>query len=429
MALGLYTLLLRLGLPFVALRRWWQHRGESGQHPDWGEFFGRYGNRSLRSVIWLHATSPAGVRAAAPLARALRAEYPDHDVLVTSTTRAARDALRRACGNEVLSAYLPYDLPGSARRFLAHFRPQLGIVVGVEVWPVLLAACRLHGVPMVLANADLSREMARGYARFGALSRHAIGIFAACCAQDMASARRLRRLGAQRVVVTGNVEYDTPSDPAMIEEGRALMAALRGRNALLLAGTCEGEEERLLEALGQDDGTLVVIVPRHPERFEAVAALAAARGMNVARRSRAEAPHIGRRVFLGDTTGEMPFYFAMSTVAIIGGSFTPEGGRDLIEACAAGVPAVVGPRIVGFAERAHPALAVGAAIQVADAREAVRTTRKLLEIREWRERMALAGLKFSTAHHSATTRHLELCRHLLPASKRAGIALHPTMPT
>jgi 3-deoxy-D-manno-octulosonic-acid transferase len=419
MALGLYTLMLRLGLPFVALRQWWQHHGEAGRRSDWREFFGRYGDRSLRSVIWLHAASPTSVRAAAPLARALRAEYPNHDVLVTSSTRTARDALQRACGSEVLSAYLPYDLPGSTRRFLAHFRPQLGIVVGVEVWPALLAACRLRGVPMVLANARLSRKMARGYARFGALSRRAIGIFSACCAQDLASARRLRCLGARRVVVTGNVEYDAPSDPAMIEEGRALMAALRGRNALLLVGTCEGEEEMLLEALGQDDGTLIVIVPRHPERFDAVAALATARGMNVARRSRGEAPHIGRRVFLGDTTGEMPFYFAMSTVAIIGGSFTPEGGRDLIETCAAGIPAVVGPRMAESFELAQPAVAAGAAIQVADAREAVRTAHKLLEIRDWRERMALAGLKVSATHQGATTRHLEWFRHLLPEANTA----------
>ncbi len=268
---------------------------------------------------------------------------------------------------------------------------------------------------MILANARLSRDLARSYARFGALSRPAIGLFAECCAQGRASALRLRCLGARHAIVTGDVNFDTPSDPSKVEEGRALMAALRGRNALLLAGTCEGEEELLLDALTQDDGTLIVIVPRNPERFEAVAALAAARGMSIARRSRGEAPHIGRRVFLGDTVGETPFYCAMSTVAIVGGSFTSTGGQDLIEICAAGVPAVIGPRMAEFAHHAYSALAAGAAIRVLDAREAVRTARKLLEIREWREHMALAGLKLGAVHKGARARHLEVCRRLLHA--------------
>jgi len=415
MALTLYRLLLRLGLPFVALRQWWRHRGEAGRYWDWREFLGRYSDRSLRSVVWLHASSPESAHETALLARALRAAYPDHDLLVTSSTRAGRDALQRACGSEALSAYLPYDLPGSARRFLMHFRPQLGVVVGVEVWPALFATCRLHGVPMVLANARLSRELARGYARFGALSRPAFGTFAACCAQDRGSARRLRRLGAQRVIVTGNVNFDVSADPSRVEEGRALMAALRGRSALLLAGTCEGEEELLLDALAQDDGTLIVILPRDPERFEVVAALAAARGMNVARRSRGEAPHIGRRVFLGDTTGEMSFYCAMSTVAIIGGSFTARGDRELVEACAAGVPAIIGPNMAEFAEIAHSVLAAGAAIQVASALEACRAASQLLQVHEWRDRMALAGLKFGAAHRGAIARHLNECNRLLEA--------------
>jgi 3-deoxy-D-manno-octulosonic-acid transferase len=416
MTLGLYTLLLRLGLPFVALKQWWRHRGEVGRRADWREFFGRYSEPTLRSTIWLHSASANDAGAAALLARALQKEFPDHDLLVTSGTPTGRDALRRACGSEVRSAYLPYDLPKIARRFLAHFRPRLGVVVGIEVWPVLLSACRRRGIPMMLANARLPRELARSYARFGMLSRHAFGIFAACCAQDRASARRMRSLGARRAITTGNINFDVPFDPAKVEEGRALMAALRGRKTLLLADTCEGEEEMLLEALGQDDGTLIVIVPRQPERFEAVAALAAARGLNVARRSRGEAPHIGRRVFLGDTTGEMPFYYAMSTVAIVGGSFTSSGRQELIEICAAGVPAVIGPQMAEFTDLAHPALASGAAIQVSDVSEAVRTVRNLLEIREWRERMALAGLKLGASHRGATARHTEECLRLLRAT-------------
>ncbi len=416
MGLALYRLLLRLGFPFVVLRQWWRHRGEPGRRLDWREFLGYYADHPIRSVVWLHAASPGAARAAGILAQALRARYPDHEILVTSSTIAGRDALRDACGNEVLTAYLPYDLPSCARRFLAHFRPRLGLIVGIDVWPVMLVACLRQGVPMMLANARLSRGLARSYARFGSLSQPAFGSIAASCAQDRATSRRLRWLGADPVSVTGNVNFDASSDPVKVEEGRALMAALRGRKALLLAGTCEGEEQMLLDALGQDDGTLIIIVPRHPERFEAVAALAAARGMNVARRSQGEAPHVGRRVFLGDTLGEMPFYYAVSTVAIIGGSFTSLGGQNPIEACAAGVPAVIGPHMSEYAEATRAALLANAAIRVVDAGEAIRVARNLLDIREWRERMALAGLKLSAAHHGATARHIAECRRLFAAN-------------
>ena len=424
MALKLYTLLLRLGLPFVALRQWWRHRGAPGRTADWREHFGRYLNPPTRAIIWLHAAAVSDARATAALARALRIEYPDHYILVTSDSTVGRDALRNACGNEVLSAYLPYDLPRSVRRFLSHFRPSFGVMVGIDLRPVLLAACRRDRIPMLLANTRLSRSLARSYARFGALTRPALGSFTECGAQDRASARRLRHLGAETVSVTGNINFDAMSDPAKVEEGRALMAALRGRKALLFAGTCPGEEDLLLDALGEDDGTLIIIVPRNPERFEEVAALAAARGMNVARRSLGEAPHVGRRVLLGDTIGEISFYYAVATVAVIGGSFTPFGGQDPIEACAAGVPAVIGPHMIEFAEAARAALVANAAIRVIDADEAIRVVRTLLEIREWRERMALGGLKLSAAHYGATARYLELCRGLsrnpTPLSRPGG---------
>lgn len=413
MGLALYRLLLRLALPVMALRQWLRHRGDSGRHADWREFLGYYSSRPLRSVVWLHAASSNALRAAAPLARALQAEHPGCEILVTSSTIAGREASRRACGEQVLFAYLPYDLPGPTHRFLEHFRPCLGVAVGVDVWPVLLAACQRRGVPIALANARLSSGLARSYARFGALSRPAFASLAACCAQDLATSRRLRSLGARTVTVTGNIIFDTESHPAKVEEGRALMAALRGRKAMLLAGTCEGEEQMLLDALGEDDGTLIIIVPRDSERFGAVAELAAARGMNIARRSQGEAPHVGRRVFLGDTVGEMPFYYAVSTVAIIGGSFNSAEGQDPIEACAAGVPAIIGPHMAENTETTRAALLANAAIRVTDAGEAIRVARNLLEIREWREHMALAGLKLTAAHRGATERHLVVCRTLL----------------
>jgi len=413
MSLALYRLLLRLGLPFAALRRWWRLRGGQDRKTDWRELFGRYSSRSLSDVVWLHVPSAASAIPACALARALRAEYPGCGILLTASTIAGRDALRRVCGDELPSAYLPYDLPGAVRRFLAHFRPRLGILAEVEICPTLLAACRRRGIPVMLANARLSRRLARGYARFAPISRPAFASLAAACASDRASLRRLRLLGVRPVIESGDIAFDAPSDPAQVEEGRALMAALRGRKALLLAGTSEGEEQQLLDALERDDGTLVIIVPRDSDRFDAVAGLAAERGMGVARRSRGEAPHVGRRVLLGDTEGELPFYYALSTIAVIGGSFSPPGGPGVVAACAAGVPAIIGPYMEAFDEATQAALTAKAAIRVDNAVEAINVARNLLELREWSERMTLAGMRLCAAHQGATARHLELCRRLL----------------
>ncbi len=421
MVISLYTLLLRFALPFDLLMRWWHARATPNRRPDLKEVFGHYADLPIRGVIWLHTTSMSGIRSAAPLIRTLRVEYPDHDLLVSSSMAAGRDAVRKQYGGDILSAYLPYDLPGAAQHFVEHFRPHLGVMIETEIWPVLLSACQQHGIPIMLANARMSSNVARGYARLGALSRPAFGTLAASCAQNRATARRLRALGASAVTVTGNLDLDAPSDPSKVEEGRSLMAALRGRNVLLLASTCEGEEAMLLDQLGSDDGTLIVIVPRHPERFEAVAALIASRGLTCARRSRGEAPHIGRRVFLGDTAGEMPFYYAMSTVAILGGSFTTPGGQNPIEACAAGVPLVFGPHMDEFAEAARLAVSVGAAVQVGSAADAVQDASTLLGSREWRERVALAGLKIGFAHGGAVSRHLAECRRLLSATPAPSV--------
>jgi len=415
-ARGLYTLMLRLAVPLVLVRLWWRGLREPGYRAHLGERFARYDKRLSRSVIWVHAVSVGEARAAAPLVQALLRRYPDHSVLMTCMTAAGRDTVAQVYGDSVLCAFLPYDLPGAMRRFLTHFRPRLGIMMETEVWPNMLAACREQGVPVMLANARMSRQSARGYRRFAALTRPAFASFAAVCAQDRTAARRLRALGARRAAIAGNLKFDVQADPVKTEEGRALMAALRGRQVLLLASTREGEEQMLLDALGEkDDGTLIVVVPRHQQRFGDVAALLAARSLTVARRSLGEAPHAGRRVLLGDTMGEMSFYYALSTVAIIGGSFKPLGGQNLIEACAAGVPVIVGPHMFNFAEATRWAVKAGAAIQVADPTEGIRAARDLLASPEWRARMALAGLRLCAAHRGATEHHLGVVRALLRA--------------
>jgi 3-deoxy-D-manno-octulosonic-acid transferase len=413
----IYTVLLHAALPWILLRLWWRGRREPGYRQAIAERFGRSALAPKPKLLWLHAVSVGEVRASVPLVRGLQREHPDHDVLVTCLTAAGRDTARQVFGESVLLAYLPYDYPWAVRRFLEHYRPRLGVLVETEIWPNLMHACAVHGVPVMLANARMSRKSVQGYQRLRWLSRPAFAGLAAVCAQGSADARRLRRLGAPNVSIAGNLKFDLEPDAAKTAEGKSFRAALRQRKVLLLGSTREGEEERLLGELGgQDDGVLIVLVPRHPRRFDEVAALAARMGFTLARRSLGEAPHQGRRLYLGDTMGEMAFYYAMCDVAVIGGSFEPLGGQNLIEACAAGVPVIAGPHMFNFADVTRLAVEAEAALQAPGAAAAVHAARSLLEDPERCARMGVAGKRLCARHRGAAERHLAVCRALLKAA-------------
>ncbi len=395
----LYTLALRLALPFILLRLWWRGRHEPGYRDNVQERFGIYSTDRPPKALWVHAVSVGEARAAAPLVRALKEALPDHTVLLTCTTATGRETLRQVYGESVLTTYLPYDYPESVQAFLEHFRPRLGVLMETELWPNLLALCASHGVPVALANARMSEKSARGYRRGRALMAPAIRSLAAACAQSAADAGRLRALGAPRVEVTGNLKFDLALDAAQLAAGREWRRQV-GRPVLLLASTREGEEKLLLENASAD--ALIVVVPRHPQRFDEVGALAHSR------RTRNPLPGSDDRVHLGDTMGEMAFYYAACDVAVIGGSFLPLGGQNLIEALAAGAPVVVGPSMFNFAEATRLALEAGAAIEAADAAAAMRQAAALLANQEKREAMARVGKALCEAHRGATQRHLEI---------------------
>ena len=407
-ARALYTLALRALAPLILLRLWWRGLREPGYRRDIAERFAYYRTpREEKPLLWLHAVSVGEARASAELVRALGEAHPECDVLVTCMTAAGHDTLRHLHGESVQVAWLPYDYPGAVRRFLEHFRPRLGILVETELWPNLLAGCAEFGVPVLLANARLSEKSARGYARFGALARPAIAALARVCAQSEADAARLAALGARRVEVAGNMKFDCAPDEQKAAAGRAWRERL-GRPVLLLASTRDGEEKMLLEALPAWDGRLlVVVVPRHPRRFDEAAALAQSR------RSRTPDPAPQDRAHLGDTMGEMDFYYAAADVAVIGGSFQPLGGQNLIEACAAGVPVVLGPSMYNFAEATRLALEAGAAVQEENAAGAIRRALDLLSNSEMRRKMGAAGTALCQAHRGATRRHLDCCAELL----------------
>jgi 3-deoxy-D-manno-octulosonic-acid transferase len=401
----LYTIGLRLALPFILLRLWWRGRREPGYREGVTERLGIYTGAKPEKVLWVHAVSVGEARAAAPLVRELKALLPDHTVLITCTTAAGRETLRQVYGESVLAAFLPYDYPESVHGFLERFRPRLGVLMETELWPNLLACCAKRGVPVVLANARMSEKSARGYRRWRALMAPGIRTLAAVCAQSEADAGRLRALGADRVAVTGNLKFDVTLDSAQLAAGREWKAKV-GRPVLLLASTREGEEKLLLEAVPSSGSFLTVLVPRHPQRFDEVAQWAEAR------RSRGELPNEKQKVYLGDTMGEMAFYYAACDVALIGGSFLPLGGQNLIEALAAGAPAIVGPSMFNFAEPTRLALEAGAAIQAGDAATAMREARELLSNPQKRKAMAEAGKRLCEAHRGATQKHLEILKAL-----------------
>lgn len=404
---ALYSLLLRLALPFILLRLWWRGRREPGYRDYVGERLGRYTLPKPEKLVWVHAVSVGEARAAAPLVQRLQEALPDHAILMTCTTAAGRQTLTQVYADAVLASYLPYDFPGAVQAFVDYFRPRLGVIMETELWPNLLAGCAANGVPVVLANARMSAKSARGYTRWARLMQPAFATLSAVCAQSAADAGRLRALGAPRVEVTGNLKFDVAPDAEQLAAGRAWRTAL-GRPVLLLASTREGEERLLLDHLENlGSNVLVVVVPRHPQRFDEVAQLAQSR------RSRSPVPGAADRVHLGDTMGEMAFYFAASDVAVIGGSFLPLGGQNLIEALAAGTPVVAGPSMFNFGEATRLALEAGAAIQAADAQEAMREAARLLQEPARRSAMSEAGKKLCAQHRGATERHLAVCLELL----------------
>ena len=401
----LYTLLLRLVLPLVLARLWWRGRAEPLYREAVGERLGHYDGDRPAKLIWIHAVSVGESRAAAPLVRALAGAFADHGILMTCTTAAGRETIKQVYGESVLVAYLPYDLPEAVQHFLEYYRPRLGILMETELWPNLLAQCARNGVPMLLANARLSMRSARGYRRWGALARPAIGALAGVCAQTAQDAARLRELGARNVEVTGNLKFDVEPDAAQLAAGRAWRARL-ARPVVLLASTREDEEDPLLAA-ARFERALLVVVPRHARRFDEVARWAQSR------RTQAPLPAPGDRVHLGDTMGEMAFYYAACDVAVIGGSFAPLGGQNLIEALAAGAPVIVGPHMYNFAEATRLAVAAGAAVQVRDTRQAMERAAQLLADDGARARMSEAGRTLCAAHRGATARHLAVCQRLL----------------
>jgi 3-deoxy-D-manno-octulosonic-acid transferase len=407
-----YTLLAHAVLPIAFLRSLWKGRKQPGYLRNFAERFGRYPARPDRPVIWLHAVSVGETRAAEPLVKALESAYPDHRILLTTLTPTGRETSRQAFGDRVLRCYLPYDVPWAIAAFLRHYRPHLGALLETELWPNLIHACHRRAIPLFLVNARLSERSARGYGRVARLTRAALRELAGVAAQSAADAQRLRALGARHVEVTGNLKFDRgpqPEDFARAQHLRALFGAQRP--VFVAASTREGEEELVLEALAHLPAALLtVIVPRHVQRFDAVAGLLTRRGLRIQRRSDDQPIRPDTQIVLGDSMGELFAYYGACDLAFIGGSLLPLGGQNLLEACAVGKPVLIGPHTFNFAEATRLAVEAGAAIRVPDAAGLGEALAQLLREPARREAMGRAGLEMMEQHQGATQRTLALLR-------------------
>lgn len=427
--------------PLAVLRLMIRSRRERGYREHVCERFGHSAGRLPEDdapLIWVHAVSVGETRAAQPLVDALLAARPDARILLTHMTPGGRATGEQLFGERVLRCYLPYDMPGAVRRFLRTWRPSLGLVMETEVWPTLIDECKRADVPLVLTNARMSARSFKRAAKFGARAREVFGGFTRVLAQSPADAQRLGTLGARNVAVLGNLKFDMASPPGLVARGRDWRRAIGARPVWVAASTREGEEELVLDAFAalKVPDALLILVPRHPQRFDEVAALVARRNFKLERRSQwapaANAVDVQTNVralpqdvnvLLGDSMGEMGAYYAAADLAFIGGSLLPLGGQNLIEACAVGTPVLIGPHVFNFTQATADAVAAGAALQVQDPAGLAVALRELFEDKPRRVTMGAAASAFAARHRGATERTVDVLTTLLPERASASLDL------
>ncbi|HMS26701.1 MAG TPA: 3-deoxy-D-manno-octulosonic acid transferase [Burkholderiaceae bacterium] len=450
LSLALYSLLMWCAQPILRMKLMLRGRQERGYLTQIEERFGHYShlNNQLKfehppsdqPLVWVHAVSLGETRAAAVLVAELRKRIPGMRLLLTNGT-----ATGRAEGETLLQAgdvqvWQVWDTPFAVKRFLNYFQPSLGILMETELWPNMAQQCAARRIPLAIANARMSEKSFRATNQFAWLAQPAYQSLAAVWAQSEDDAKRFAMLGAQQVEVQGNLKFDAEVDATKLELGRTLSAA---HTIIMLASSREGEEAALLQSIqkymenkpvdginaaysatknvANDENVAWLIVPRHPQRFEVVAQLIESHGFKVARRSQwqgDEMPNLqsmldGKTILLGDSLGDMALYYGMSDVALLGGSFEPLGGQNLIEAAACACPVVMGPSTFNFAEAAHLSLQAGASVQVNTMQQGVQAALEWVQNAEALQHAQAAAAKFATAHQGAAAKTAQAVVKLL----------------
>ena len=418
----LYSLIWWLILPLAIARLYIRGRKEPGYRRHIPERLGFFPPVAFpQRRIWVHAVSVGETRAAEPLVRALLCRYPDCDILLTHMTPTGR-ATGRALfetENRLMQAYLPYDTNWMMSRFIRHFQPSLCILLETEIWPNLISQCVKHHVPLALVNARLSERSLKKGKKLESVMNEAAQGFSVVAAQTRTDADHLSQFGADNIAVTGSVKFDITPPKHAIEKGLLLKKCIGDRPVLMCASTRDGEEKLILDALDQlDKRALLLLVPRHPQRFSEVADQIQARKIRIMQRSQlqnlsSDTISDDVRILLGDSMGEMFMYYAACDVAFIGGSLLKLGGQNLIEACALGKPVLTGPHTFNFEAITKDAICAGAAIRIQTASEMMAQANKLFNHDSLRAEMGMKAQEFAQNQHGATERTITLLAPLL----------------
>ncbi|MCX4221455.1 lipid IV(A) 3-deoxy-D-manno-octulosonic acid transferase [Pseudomonas sp. MCal1] len=413
----LYTALFYLGLPLVAIRLWLRSRKAPAYAQRIGERFS-YGMPTLQpGGIWVHAVSVGESIAAAPMIRALLQRYPTLPITVTCMTPTGSERIHALFANEprIQHCYLPYDLPCAAARFLDRVQPKLAVIMETELWPNHIHQCAKRGIPVALANGRLSERSAKGYGRFSKLTAPMLAEMSLFAVQTEAEAQRFRDLGArpETVEVTGSIKFDLTIDPQLLQRAAELRSQWQAqeRPVWIAASTHEGEDEVVLNAhrrlLTNHPDALLILVPRHPERFNSVFELCQREGFATVRRSTGASVDAQTSVLLGDTMGELLFLYALADSAFVGGSLVPNGGHNLLEPAALAKPVISGPHLFNFLDIAAQLRSAGALAEVDDAEGLATEVQRLFELPRDAQRMAENGLSVMRRNQGALQRLLD----------------------
>ena len=429
----LYSAIHYLALPYIFLRLAWRGHRDPGYWERWGERFGRIpALQGEQQTLWIHAVSVGEVQAAVPLVRALRTGGRDLRIIVTTTTPTGRERVQQALGNTVVHRYAPYDLPGAVRRFLERVRPHLVIIMETELWPNILHQCSRRQIPVLLANARLSEQSAASYRRIATTVGRMLASIRCIAAQTRQDADRLVSLGARAecVRVTGNTKFDVRLPASLGEEAQVLRRCFGvDRGVWIAASTHEGEELQVLQAFEEVreamPDSLLVLVPRHPPRAPSVAALARKFGHVTALRSDSPVSCRDASVFIGDTMGELPLFYAASDVAFVGGSLVPEGGHNMLEPAALGIPVVFGPYVHDVEEISDRLSEAGAGRRVADQSELGKAVVEYMLDANLRHVAGQRGREFVKENRGALNLVMDLVDELMAPATTAASAGGP----
>ena len=421
----LYTLLLYLAVPVIAVRLWLRSRKAPAYAKRIGERFALTLPEFKQGGIWLHAVSVGESIAAAPVVKALQQQYPDLPITVTCMTPTGSERIQSLFGDSVQHCYLPYDLPLASKRFLQRLQPRLAIVMETELWPNHINQCARLNIPVVLANGRLSERSARGYGRFPKLVAPMLKQISALAVQSEIEAQRFIELGAraETVKVTGSIKYDLQVAEGLPAQAQALREQWHAsqRPIWIAASTHEGEDAQILAAhqllLQQFPQALLILVPRHPERFASVHALCLEQGLQVQRRSTQALVNAEQQVLLGDTMGELMLLYAVADVALVGGSLIKHGGHNMLEPIALAKPTLTGPHYFNFLDIAQQLLDAGALLEVAGVQQLAQRVAELWRNPTLVEDMCAAGQQVLQRNQGALQRLLDMIQAQLTADQ------------